>query len=412
MPPPPNGPTPGSAILDEEESDALNTFLNADDYGFNSDPFMNPQNSFFTNLEYQIQPPTVVGTFTSYGQQPGPSIGQLPDAYLPEMNRNMTSIQHPAYINPGELAAATLLHNLPNQRPHSMSNESPARIRGSQMLPVRSQPLQASNRHRPQPGEPYTNSEQLERYGDNHYVEMVFDGHQAPPRDRQVSQMHARRDLNWGSDVNFSTANGFVAPAPHRREMEAMESGQANIVRGIFNEVPSSADNTRPSSPVMHRPIIGHRNTVINRLQDENGEGLDARKRSHNKLLEDEDEQDDEEEVVQQVKRRKPVKKNESPVPPEAKGRNRRKSSAAATAKAARENLSDAQKRQNHIQSEQKRRKLIKDGFEALDTLVPGLKGGGFSKSVALNMSADWLESMVQKNDRLRARLLELQGRR
>ncbi|KAF2723974.1 hypothetical protein K431DRAFT_194513, partial [Polychaeton citri CBS 116435] len=51
-----------------------------------------------------------------------------------------------------------------------------------------------------------------------------------------------------------------------------------------------------------------------------------------------------------------------------------------------RQNLTEDQKRANHIQSEQKRRNIIKQGYDDLNGLVPSLAGGksGFSKSEIL----------------------------
>ncbi|KAI5296700.1 hypothetical protein KEM55_005728, partial [Ascosphaera atra] len=82
----------------------------------------------------------------------------------------------------------------------------------------------------------------------------------------------------------------------------------------------------------------------------------------------------------------------------------------AAAAKAARENLSEEQKRANHILSEQKRRDMIKKGFEDLCTLVPELHGGGFSKSMMLMQAADWLEELLRGNMLLKERLLSMGG--
>ncbi|KAK8200530.1 uncharacterized protein BKA78DRAFT_238518, partial [Phyllosticta capitalensis] len=63
-----------------------------------------------------------------------------------------------------------------------------------------------------------------------------------------------------------------------------------------------------------------------------------------------------------------------------------------------RENLTEEQKRSNHILSEQKRRNLIKNGFTELNELVPGLKAGGFSKSAMLMEAAKFLETMILGN--------------
>ena len=70
-----------------------------------------------------------------------------------------------------------------------------------------------------------------------------------------------------------------------------------------------------------------------------------------------------------------------------------------------REFLSDSQKRANHIQSEQKRRDVIKQGFLDLERLVPALHGQTESKSVTLQLAADFIEQMVEKNRQLRLKL-------
>ncbi|KAF1991337.1 hypothetical protein K402DRAFT_123311 [Aulographum hederae CBS 113979] len=60
----------------------------------------------------------------------------------------------------------------------------------------------------------------------------------------------------------------------------------------------------------------------------------------------------------------------------------RRRNSAAS--KKPRENLTDEQKRQNHILSEQKRRTVIRQHFEVLCDRTPNLREGGFSKAGTL----------------------------
>jgi hypothetical protein len=86
----------------------------------------------------------------------------------------------------------------------------------------------------------------------------------------------------------------------------------------------------------------------------------------------------------------------------------RRRSSvnaSSAAGKAARENLSEEQKRSNHIQSEQKRRNLIKVGFEELRRIVPELRGGGLSKSMELMEVSNFLEQVINANGLLRGRM-------
>ena len=46
--------------------------------------------------------------------------------------------------------------------------------------------------------------------------------------------------------------------------------------------------------------------------------------------------------------------------------------------------LTEAQKKENHIRSEQKRREAIREGFDRLASIVPGLEGQGRSEAVVL----------------------------
>ncbi|KAF2404969.1 hypothetical protein EJ06DRAFT_518046 [Trichodelitschia bisporula] len=77
----------------------------------------------------------------------------------------------------------------------------------------------------------------------------------------------------------------------------------------------------------------------------------------------------------------------------------------AAKGKAHRENLTEEQKRNNHILSEQKRRNQIKQGFEDLGILVPELRAGGLSKSNMLMEAATFLEKLISRNAQIKARL-------
>ena len=66
-----------------------------------------------------------------------------------------------------------------------------------------------------------------------------------------------------------------------------------------------------------------------------------------------------------------------------------------------RENLTEEQKRSNHIQSEQKRRNLIKHGYDETTKMVPELRPGGFSRSAVLQEAAKFMRELKEGNDRL-----------
>ncbi|KAI9266769.1 hypothetical protein BDA99DRAFT_436662 [Phascolomyces articulosus] len=71
--------------------------------------------------------------------------------------------------------------------------------------------------------------------------------------------------------------------------------------------------------------------------------------------------------------------------------------------------LSDAQKKANHIASEQKRRANIRIGFDQLVDIVPTLSHCHRSESLILQKSADYIRQLVDTKNSLRERVRELQ---
>ncbi|KAF3766350.1 hypothetical protein M406DRAFT_224803, partial [Cryphonectria parasitica EP155] len=60
-----------------------------------------------------------------------------------------------------------------------------------------------------------------------------------------------------------------------------------------------------------------------------------------------------------------------------------------------RENLTEDQKRENHINSEKKRRKVISTGFENLGLIVPPPNTGITSKSAVLESTVLFLQELM-----------------
>ncbi|KAI9806501.1 MAG: hypothetical protein M1833_003688 [Piccolia ochrophora] len=70
--------------------------------------------------------------------------------------------------------------------------------------------------------------------------------------------------------------------------------------------------------------------------------------------------------------------------------------------------LTEQEKKNNHIASEQKRRQAIREGFDRLTELVPGLEGQGRSESVVLKKSVDFMRKSAEDRRRL---IREIEGR-
>lgn len=81
------------------------------------------------------------------------------------------------------------------------------------------------------------------------------------------------------------------------------------------------------------------------------------------------------------------------------------------SASAKRAKLSDAQRKENHIQSEKRRRQEMKKGYDGLDRLVPSLKAGTLSKAQVLQHTVVYLEALLSGNDLAERKLAELEAK-
>ncbi|KAF4231854.1 hypothetical protein CNMCM8980_004126 [Aspergillus fumigatiaffinis] len=67
--------------------------------------------------------------------------------------------------------------------------------------------------------------------------------------------------------------------------------------------------------------------------------------------------------------------------------------------------LTEQEKKNNHIASEQKRRAAIREGFDRLTELVPGLEGQGRSESIVLRKTVDFIHMKLQERQELIAEI-------
>ncbi|KAJ5519434.1 hypothetical protein N7453_001856 [Penicillium expansum] len=217
-----------------------------------------------------------------------------------------------------------------------------------------------------------------------HTSEMFFDVRDPIPADQHPSRK--TRSLRWGSDASFMD-QGYLRP-PDQPDEEQRTNDLLDHL-GCF-EPQSSAANTRAPSPerIIGPPLKAPPSEAVLALKEEGDEYSD-----------------DDDARPHSRKSRGSISKGRR-----ASTDMSRKARLQPGSKAARENLTEEQKRTNHILSEQKRRNLIRQGFEDLCTLVPALRGGGFSKSAMLTGAADWLEDLLHGNDILQSQLHDLKG--
>ncbi|KAJ9380286.1 transcriptional regulator family: Helix-loop-helix [Paecilomyces variotii] len=67
--------------------------------------------------------------------------------------------------------------------------------------------------------------------------------------------------------------------------------------------------------------------------------------------------------------------------------------------------LTEQEKKNNHIASEQKRRAAIREGFDRLTELVPGLEGQGRSESIVLKKTVEFMHLQLQERRNLIAEI-------
>ncbi|KAF4125038.1 septum formation protein [Geosmithia morbida] len=67
--------------------------------------------------------------------------------------------------------------------------------------------------------------------------------------------------------------------------------------------------------------------------------------------------------------------------------------------------LTEEEKKQNHIASEQKRRQAIREGFDRLTHLVPGLEGQGRSEGLVLNKTVEFMREKMEERRQMIARI-------
>lgn len=237
---------------------------------------------------------------------------------------------------------------------------------------------------------------------DHTFTQWMFGSKERSPNSRSSQTT----DLQWGSDANFGPVQGYV-PAPNKETAETHHQVQMKCLECL--EPSKSGANTRSGSPSQDS-----RATPYSQEQLQNAQDADAppRKRRKSKIQQAGSVEEDEDDSS--TPGSMPKKKNSKaaargtglPSPTSDTSGKRRKSAAA---KPPRENLTEEQKRENHIRSEQKRRTLIKEGFEDLTVLVPGLRNSGnISKSTMLTMAADWLEELLKGNEILAKQLSSL----
>ena len=228
----------------------------------------------------------------------------------------------------------------------------------------------------------------MQHHHDTHLREL---GMQRPPR---------KRPYTYGSDSNFHESGFHVSS---KQDTEDFVVGR--LMQDLQHAQPLARNPASNGDVKPPQSSSGHALGAADNEPSSNDDGDDND--------DDDDDEEDEDSEDRPPKRRKSKaararngKTTNGSRKSASRGKTRKasvddrvsKKKRGSMAKAQRENLSEEQKRNNHILSEQKRRNLIKRGFDDLHDLVPAIRNGGLSKSGILTEAANFLEKLIADN--------------
>lgn len=211
-----------------------------------------------------------------------------------------------------------------------------------------------------------------------------------------------KRSYTFGTDNSFNSSSGFLGLNGR--------SGSQVAARSSINDVDETHTHLlRAVAGIVEPPGTSPTTYVQTASSLAPGPGDDDD-------LSDEEVSDDEHDDRTSKKRKKSLARGAKDTPKKAarsaKARKvavaeesasaKKKRTPAAAQRTHRENLTEEQKRSNHILSEQKRRDLIKQGYKDLNEVVPAVRGGGLSKSQVLVEAANFLEKLIEDNETYR----------
>lgn len=389
---------------------ANNFYENAQSQNF---PTTNPSPSAFKLA------PTAPVTFasTSSLMSPAASIPTASPTYVPPGAITQASAipQHhdqQLAFEPDVLEAAALLQNGSHHRSHSMQSE-PGFSNGSHHRPNNSMgPPVGHLRHQPlsefkQDGRRLSQSQSNDEIAQQEtWGAWIFGDNRIQPAPRTTQPVP--QVLQYGTDQQFNRNNQPFVPRNKKESLESMENQHLRYMKAV--ELCHSNDTTRPPSPVFDPSAFNLKTRGPPKALKIESNGHDGGRFRKSRTGDDGlDEEEEPQSAVSKgsARKRKSKTLGDSTNSPGADGvvpgpGKRRKSSTAVR----RDNLTEVQKRENHINSEKKRRKVIQVGFENLGVIVPGLgPGGNLSKSAMLETTVTFLQELLDGNKVLQEQL-------
>ena len=240
------------------------------------------------------------------------------------------------------------------------------------------------------------------------------------PKESKIPLGRKGQALGFGSDAGFRSQ--CYAPPPSLEDSQVIEGRVLKVLEGL-EEAQTSATNTQPSSPIISKLKRHCSNTNPNAARqmsglytedvdsNQGGKSASEKRRRKSKNHDHEEWAENPHGVNMQSRRSKKMKPDIKIRLSSDEGRLNRRRSYPADHRPQRQNLTEEEKKQNHIKSEQKRRNQIKEGFDALIELIPDGMSAATSKCAILAKAAEWLSGLIDGNERLRGELAAIDGR-
>lgn len=288
--------------------------------------------------------------------------------------------------SPDVLEAATVLQGGSHHRSHSIHNIPQHRSNNQGMGPpvghLRHQDMNDFRQERRRMSE----SIECSQDDPNMFKKWAFEGNSFAERPRQP-RGSAPINLQYGSDLQFNGNQPYL-PQSEKESFEGLSQQQSLYMKAV--KLADSADSTRVPSP----ELGAGRGLALRTAGRKNSLTIDTNANGRAKRV-----SLDNEPSVGRKRKANMRESTDSPSADGGDGRKKRRKSAGGPKK---QNLTETQKRENHIKSERKRREVIDVGFKNLNKMVPALAGQSPSKANTLSSAHDFFVEITVGNAELR----------
>ena len=389
----------------------------------------NLNNTLFGNLE----DPRLLETIHQFPTDNIPNLFGTPTAYThghPDLNLNhaLSMFQQNGY-NPGPLSAPAHTMSFP---PHVHNPPAPAPQQQNQtpQMPQHHRPqsstfikpMQSSHlamQQRRHAGQQRPTQEMLRRASSDYLPtinvggdlyshttkEMLKEARDARPD----SYLERRMTFTYGSDTGFK-GNAYNPPKSVLTHTQQLEANKVGVVHAGYKVPPGLG---RPASASGQEEPQSARSIALESIADESEQEHET---SRKRRRIDRDDASDDDDQISGMSRKKSRPQLSMSIPPSSRTPNNGDTTPltpggkSSDPKPARVNLTEEEKKMNHIRSEQKRRNQIKEGFADLTDLMPDAASAGPSKCTILAKAVDWVSDLIEGNKKLREQLNSLTG--